>query len=138
MKPSFEYSVNNFLKTFSSYEIGKDNQEAFIEKALEIHSLISLKLAKCPHIEKKTLKQALSLIDELDSILGSAERISSSYSDSYQALLEILIRCDLAKKLESQIAEKLSVAPKDRRNLNTIGENRMNREYRQINIAFFL
>lgn len=108
MKSNLSLAIGD-LRIFPFHQKDPVSQECLIEKTLDIHSLISLELAKCSHIKRGTLKWALSLIDKLDSILGSPEKIAEYYGYYYQALVEILIACNLDKRIDQLINKKLSM-----------------------------
>jgi hypothetical protein len=91
MESNIELLKENFLKMFPPYQgIGKDQQEAFADKALEINSLLSIKIAKCGKNKLHTLKKALSLIDRLDKFLETLEEINKFYCYYYHVLLSVI------------------------------------------------
>ena len=69
----------------------------WMTKALEVHSILSLKISRQfillseeDQHKKKTLKQALALIDQLDFFLESLPAQQTIYKETYGRLLDVL------------------------------------------------
>ncbi len=71
--------------------------DQWIEQALEVHSIISLKISSqfllhgdVNEAKKKFLKEALILIDQLDFLLESIATQQATYQKTYHALFILL------------------------------------------------
>jgi hypothetical protein len=91
MESNIELLKENFLKMFPPYQaIGKEQQETFTNKSLEINSLLSTEIAKCGKNKSYISKEILSLIDRLNGLLESLEDINKYYCYYYHVLLEFI------------------------------------------------
>ncbi|MBP6103510.1 MAG: hypothetical protein KA508_00345 [Gammaproteobacteria bacterium] len=84
-----------------------------LKKALQIHSIISITIARQIQSEPKTTlfrkrlaRQAFRLIDELDFLLEDPLGHLKQYTETYQALFLIINRLRLRRSIQHQIAEK--------------------------------
>jgi hypothetical protein len=98
MEENFKILTANFSKILYPYrEISKDQEETFVDQALAINSLISIRLARYDKIIPSIRRQALSLVDKLDGMLESLASINKFYCYYYHVLLEIIEECDLSE-----------------------------------------
>ncbi len=89
----------------------KTNQ--WVKKALRVHSIISIAIARqlqsekeITHSRKMLSRQALGFIDELDSLLENPLDHLKQYTEIYQALFLILNRLNLSESIQQTIIEK--------------------------------
>ncbi len=110
----YERALKMFVKKLNKSAMetsSKANQ--WFKKALEIHSIISITIARQIQSEPKTtpfrrmlVKQAFRLIDELDILLEDPLEHPKQYIETYHALFLIVDRLKLKQSIHQQMTEK--------------------------------